>query len=302
MQNWLKTPPGQYLLDWEHAQFERVVSDIFGYHALQLGLPDLNALQASRIPHQWLASPYLPEIDADIAINSVADKAINTMASGQKRGLGKGSDQNSKEGLEEGEAEAEVEVEAEAKRIAFCTEFEALPFSENSLDLLILPHSLELSSDPHATLREAERVLVPEGKLIICGFNPLSLWGFKQKRSHLYKRLSLGDLYLPEAGEFIGYRRLRDWLRLLNFDVEPGHFGCYRPAVKSPSMLQRFRWVDKLGEQYWPILGAVYFVVAVKRVRGMRMISPIKKLNRIANAAPVSVANKSIKTSATAKK
>jgi SAM-dependent methyltransferase len=244
LQNWLKTAPGQYLLDWEHAQFERVVADIFGYHALQLGLPALNALKASRIPHHWLASPHLPE--------------------------------------------------NEAKKIAFFTEFEALPFAENSLDLLILPHSLELSPDPHATLREAERVLVPEGKLIICGFNPLSLWGFKQKRSHLYKRLNLGDLYLPEAGEFIGYRRLRDWLRLLNFDVEPGQFGCYRPAVRSSRMLQRFAWIDKLGEQYWPIFGAVYFVVAVKRVRGMRMIRPIKKLNKISNSAPVSVANKAM--------
>ena len=263
-------------MDWEYAQFERVVADIFGYHALQLGLPALNALQASRIPHRWVASPYLPELDADYATNNIAIQAINTPAKGQK-----------------------VDVN-EDKNLAFFTEFEALPFAENSLDLLILPHSLELSPDPHATLREAERVLVPEGKLIICGFNPLSLWGFKQKRSHLYQRLKVGDLYLPEAGEFIGYRRLRDWLRLLNFDVEPGHFGCYRPAVKSEGMLQRFAWMDKLGEKYWPILGAVYFVVAVKRVRGMRMISPIKKLNRIANNAPVSVANKAINKTATA--
>ncbi len=274
MQNWLKTPPGQYLLDWEKAQLERVVADIFGYHALQLGLPDLNALQASRIPHRWVASPYWPESDDIFAINNIASQAINTPAI----------------------------VENASQKTAFFTEFEALPFAENSLDLLILPHSLELSPDPHATLREAERVLMPEGKLIICGFNPLSLWGFKQKRSHLYKRLNLGDLYLPEAGEFIGYRRLRDWLRLLNFDVEPGRFGCYRPAVRSESMLQRFAWMDKLGEQYWPVLGAVYFVVAVKRVRGMRMISPIKKLNRVAKIAPVSVANKSINTPTKSKK
>lgn len=250
------------------------MADIFGYHALQLGLPDLNALQASRIPHRWVASPYWPESDDIFAINNIASQAINTPAI----------------------------VENPSQKIAFFTEFEALPFAENSLDLLILPHSLELSPDPHATLREAERVLMPEGKLIICGFNPLSLWGFKQKRSHLYKRLNLGDLYLPEAGEFIGYRRLRDWLRLLNFDVEPGHFGCYRPAVRSESMLQRFAWMDKLGEQYWPVLGAVYFVVAVKRVRGMRMISPIKKLNRVAKIAPVSVANKSINTPTKSKK
>ena len=278
MQNWLKTPPGQYLLDWEHSQFERVVADIFGYHALQLGLPALNALQASRIPHRWVASPYLPGFEVDYAMNKIAMQAINTQAKDQKKSVN------------------------EDEKIAFVTEFEALPFAENSLDLLILPHSLELSPDPHATLREAERVLVPEGKLIICGFNPLSLWGFKQKRSHLYKRLNFGDLYLPEAGEFIGYRRLRDWLRLLNFDVEPSLFGCYRPAVKSEGLLQRFAWMDKLGEKYWPIFGAVYFVVAVKRVRGMRMISPVKKLARITNGAPVSVANKATNKTTTAEK
>jgi SAM-dependent methyltransferase len=274
LQDWLKTPPGQYLLAWENAQFERVVADIFGYHALQLGLPDLDALRASRIPHRWVASPFATDEVMLNAIDNLAIEAVHKTA----------------------------RVENRDKNIAFFTEFEALPFAENSLDLLILPHSLELSPDPHATLREAERVLLPEGKLIICGFNPLSLWGFKQKRSHLCKRMNLGDLYLPEAGEFIGYRRLRDWLRLLNFEMEPGSFGCYRPAVKSEGMLQRFAWMDTLGEKYWPILGAVYFVVAVKRVRGMRMISPIKKLSQIANATPVSVANKAIKMPATVDK
>jgi SAM-dependent methyltransferase len=269
LQNWLKTPPGQYLLDWENTQFERVVADIFGYHALQLGLPALNALNASRIPHRWVASPCVTGDSVNFAIDNIAFQAIN--------------------------------ITVKSKKIDFFTDFEALPFAENSLDLLILPHSLELSPDPHATLREAERVLMPEGKLIICGFNPLSLWGFKQKRSHLYQRLNLGNLYLPEAGEFIGYRRLRDWLGLLNFEVEPGHFGCYRPAVRTGGMLQRFNWMDQVGERFWPILGAVYFVVAVKRVRGMRMIHSARKLALNPTSAPVSIANKAINMSANQK-
>jgi SAM-dependent methyltransferase len=269
LQNWLKTPPGQTLLAWENAQFEQMVADIFGYHALQLGLPDLLALQANRMPHRWVA------VFDDI--KSIAVKIINTPAT----------------------------IENTSKKINFTadfvTAFEALPFPENSLDLLILPHSLELSQDPHATLREAERVLVPEGRLIICCFNPLSLWGLKQRRSHLYKKFNLGELYLPEAGEFISYRRLRDWLKLLNFELESTEFGCFRPAVRSEAMLQRFAWMDKLGSRYWPILGAVYVVSAVKRVHGMRLISPIRTLTKIPNTAPVSIAGKIINTPATSK-
>jgi hypothetical protein len=62
-------------------------------------------------------------------------------------------------------------------------------------------------------------------------------------------------------------------------------------------MLQRFAWLDKVGQRYWPIFGAVYFVVAVKRIRGMRMISPIKKLSDTTKIAPVSVASKIMNTS-----
>ena len=127
MQNWLKTPPGQYLLDWENALFEQTVADIFGYHALQLGLPDLQALHANRMPHRWIA------VSDDI--KNIALKSINTPTA-----------------IESNSCKINFKTD-------FVTAFEALPFPENSLDLLVLPHSLELSQDPHATLREAERVL-----------------------------------------------------------------------------------------------------------------------------------------------
>jgi SAM-dependent methyltransferase len=170
------------------------------------------------------------------------------------------------------------------------TDFSALPFPANSLDLVVLPHSLELASDPHATLREVERVLVPEGRVVICGLNPASLWGFRQRRTHLYHRLGFGRRYLPHE-EFIGYRRLRDWLRLLGFEVEVGRFGCYKPALSSENWLRRFNWMDWAGARWWPILGAVYFLVAVKRVRGMTLLSPAWKAPRALATAPVSVAN-----------
>jgi SAM-dependent methyltransferase len=240
--DWLQTPAGQYLLGWERARVEAVVADIFGYHALQLGLPQLDALHTNRMPHRWLAL-----------------------------------DQSSQ--VEQGHS----------LPVSLLTDFGALPFSSSSLDLVVLPHTLEFTADPHAVLREVERVLVPEGKVVICGMNPASLWGFKQGRGRLYQRLGRGALFLPEGGDFICHWRLRDWLRLLSFEVEAAEFGCYRPAMRTEQWLQRFAWMDQAGARWWPIFGAAYFLVAVKRVRGMRLLGPAWKAApvRASNAVPV---------------
>lgn len=180
--------------------------------------------------------------------------------------------------------------------IAFATDFAALPFGANSLDLVALPHTLELAADPHATLREVERVLVPEGRVIVCGLNPASLWGLRQRRARLYRHLGGGELYLPGPSELINYWRLRDWLRLLGFEVESSRFGLYRPAVRSEAWLQRCRWMDELGERWWPIFGAAYFVVAVKRVRGMRLLPADWKRRPAMAAAPRPVAGRISRT------
>ena len=257
LQDWFQTPPGRYLLAWERAQFDSTVSDIFGYHALQLGLPELDALSANRMPHRWLATS-------------------TSSVSGGAHGNGPPN-------------------RTDARRAALMADFAALPFPANSLDLVVLPHALELNVDPHAALREVERVLVPEGRVVISGLNPASLWGLRQRRAHLYQRFGVGELFLPEAGDHIGYWRMRDWLRLLSFEVEVGRFGCYRPAAASEKWLQRFEWMDRAGDRWWPILGAVYFLVAVKRVRGMRLVGPAWKAVPSRAGAPVSVANRTHK-------
>jgi SAM-dependent methyltransferase len=243
MQQWFETAPGRYLLAWEKAEFDHAVSDLFGFHALQLGMPGVDTLQANRMPHRWLAVPSTQLI--------------------------------------EGPA-----------RPALVTDYAALPFEENSLDLVVLPHSLELSRDPHATLREVGRVLMPEGRVVICCLNPASLWGLRQRRAHLYRRFGFGEFFLPDAGEFIGYRRLRDWLRLLSFEVEEANFGCWRPALTSDKWLERYEWMDHMGERWWPIFGAAYFLVAVKRVRGVKLIGPAWKPGPAIATAPVPLANR----------
>lgn len=167
-----------------------------------------------------------------------------------------------------------VEQHPGARPVALYMESAALPFEDASLDLVLLPHTLELSADPHAAVREVHRVLVPEGKVVIAGLSPWSLWGMRQMRAHVYRKAGFGSLYLPDVGEFIAHRRLRDWLQLLGFEVELIRMGCYRPAVRSEAWLQRFAWMDAVGPRCWPIGGAAYFVVATKRVLGMRLLEP----------------------------
>ena len=100
-------------------------------------------------------------------------------------------------------------------------------------------------------------------------------------------------LFLPRAGEFIGYWRARDWLRLLGFDVEAGRFGCWRPPLSNPRWLERFDWMDRVGDRWWPVLGAVYIITAVKRVRGMRLVGLLRSERRTkAHAAPAVVAQR----------
>ncbi len=247
MHEWLATPAGQYLLGWEQAQMNMAVADVFGFHALQLGLPELDALQANRMPHRWLAS------------QTVTDLLLPGVVAGQ--------------------------------RAALVTDFAALPFPANSLDLVLLPHALELNPHPHGVLREVERVLVPEGRVIICGFNPVSLWGFRHRRARWYRQLGIDCQFFPPPGAFIGYLRLRSWLGQLNLEIEERHFGIYRPAWSSQAGLQRLGWLDGLGTRCWPLLGAAYFLVAVKRVRGMTLLNPAWKPARWLARAPVSIAN-----------
>jgi len=249
--HWLQTPAGRYLLAWEQARLDEAVADIFGFHALQLGLPELDALRGNRMPHRWIA------LDAEATLPA------------------------SSPGLEPSAAMLRCD-------------FDALPLDSQSLDLVVLPHALELARDAHLALREVERVLRPEGRVVILGFNPNSLWGLRQRFGRLRLRVaprSTRPLYLPSDGDFIGHRRLRDWLRLLSFEVEDGRFGCYRPPFESAQWLLRFGWLESVGERWWPVFGAVYCVVAVKRVRGMRLVGLAREQRTLPKAAPVVLGN-----------
>jgi len=244
LDTWLQTPVGVYVRAWEQAQLDALTADIFGYNAVQIGLPQIDALGASRMPRKWLAD-------------------IRTRPRTSQHNV------------------TELRV-TELPPVAVTFDNAELPFASQSLDLVVLPHVLEFAAEPHQVLREVERVLIPEGQVIICGFNPASLWGLRQATGRI-----TGSPFLPPAGEFISMPRMRDWLKLLNLGATTSHFGCYAPACRTEKWLQRYAFMDRAGPRWWPYIGAVYMVQAIKRVKGMRLIGPAWTRKRA--AAPVAV-------------
>lgn len=215
---------GNYVREWEQARLDSLTSDIFGFNAIQIGLPQINALRANRMPNKWLSDTLVP---------------------------------------------AAAPAGPPGMPVVIVHDFTELPFASQSLDLVVLPHVLEFAAEPHQVLREVERVLIPEGQVIICGFNPASLWGMRQFAGRL-----TGSDFLPRHGEFISMPRIKDWMKLLDLGVNRGHFGCYVPPFQKDPWLDRFSFMEKAGERWWPYLGAVYIVQAIKRVKGMRLIGP----------------------------
>lgn len=216
---WLSTPAGQYVQQWEQEKISSMVVNVFGFHAMQVGLPGWDLLEANRIPYKGCSHSYSEAGNLHPGAALYADP-------------------------------------------------ENLPFDSQSIDLLILPHVLECSNSPHQVLREAERVLVPEGKVVISGFNPWSLWG-------LHERIPGLDPIMPIPAHMqVSLPRLKDWFKLLSFELDRGNFGCYAPPCETERWLQRWSFMEAAGDRWWPICGSMYVVSAVKRVAGMRLVGP----------------------------
>ena len=225
---WLDTPQGQYVRDWEQARVDQLVVDVFGYNAVQIGLSQHDFLRANRMPFKLYSETDTPASSPALICDPVQ-----------------------------------------------------LPFPASSVDLVLLPHVLEFAVDPHAVLREVERVLVPEGHVLVTGFNPFSLWGARRQMHDSEP--------FPWNGDWLSVPRLRDWFKLLGLETESGCFGCYRPPVRSEKWLARWNFMEAAGDRWWPFLGGVYVLQGVKRVQGMRLIMPTWRDRRAAARALATV-------------
>jgi SAM-dependent methyltransferase len=142
-----------------------------------------------------------------------------------------------------------------------------LPIQSDSLDIVVLPHVLDFSSEPHQVLREVERVLIAEGQVVILGFNPWSLWNISRMFLFWSKQP-------PWNARFLSKSRVIDWLALLGFDVvkEEGYF--YLLPLQSENIIKKMGFLEKVGQRVWPNFGAGYVLVARKRVE---TLTPIRQ-------------------------
>ena len=140
-----------------------------------------------------------------------------------------------------------------------------LAVASDSIDAVLLPHTLERSASAHALLREAARVLRGDGQLVILGFSPRGLWGLRQ--------LLDPRGYPPGSQRLIGEGKLRDWLELLSFEVGPAR--AYLHALP----FERFTRAASIPPEPWasrwlPFAAAGYLLVAQKRVVRLTPVRP----------------------------
>lgn len=137
---------------------------------------------------------------------------------------------------------------------------EAIPLANESVDLVLLHHALDFSADQHQLLREAARVLIAGGSIIIVGFNPLSSWGLRTLLPGRWARAA------PWNASPLGTRRLTDWLKLLDFQVDQVRHGAYALPVNSERSIRWSGWMESIaGRLNWPT-GGFYLIHARKQV------------------------------------
>jgi SAM-dependent methyltransferase len=129
-----------------------------------------------------------------------------------------------------------------------------LPIASDSVDAVLLPHTLEFETDPYAVLREVDRVLTGEGKLLVLGFHPWSLWGLRAKATR--------GGWPPQLRRLLSERRLRDWLVLLGYEVSETRRYLYDAPWGEPAPAQR-----SLHRSWFnPLPAGAYLMKAHKRV------------------------------------
>lgn len=156
---------------------------------------------------------------------------------------------------------------------------EELPLESDSVDALIALHCLDFSERPHQALREMQRVVTPQGKLIVIGFNPYSLLG-----AALRVRQLAGNALWQEHTP-VSQHRLIDWLHLLGCPVESQQMLYRMPPIGSGRLSRWLTRVDQWGARHALPCGGVYIIHATKQVAGINRPDSMRRRERLMGLA-----------------
>jgi SAM-dependent methyltransferase len=153
--------------------------------------------------------------------------------------------------------------------------YESLPLLTDSIDVALLPHTLENCQDFKLVLQEIWRVLIPNGQAIILGFNPVNFWNLIGVNNPIKKIAFL------KYQNIISNQKLKKTLLKIGFEVCTSKTFFYRPALQNIHMLDYLKPLDKLGHFIWPSGGVVYLYHIRKRVVALTPIKPRWQTKRV---------------------
>lgn len=162
------------------------------------------------------------------------------------------------------------------------------PIQADVLSTVIVPHVLERHTLPHQVLREAHRILMPEGHIILTGFNPISALGLQR----FLRRKSVCP------GRYITVKRVSDWLKLLGFEIVGSATFQYSPLLNSRRFQKYFHFLNPVGDRWLPMFGGGYIITARKKMFGN---TPVGK-SPFARAIPIKKRRRKLATASSSKK
>ena len=239
MSDWFKYSLGQSIVQSEVEQCEKLIPTGYYAHGLQVGMPWVNYLFGTEVAIRYIADTSNPLLSNPDSLNPESSTPL----------------------LDGGHPVYNVQ---DCHRVVSASS--ALPFPEKSQDIIVLPHTLDFCPDPHEVLRQVSQMLVPEGCMVIVGFNLVSLYG-------VLNALNSRNHNQPWDGRFYRVGRVQDWLALLGFDLVGAGMSHYLPPIQSGKWREKLVFIEKAGNRWWPNLGGIYVIVARKREMG---ITPLR--------------------------
>ena len=171
----------------------------------------------------------------------------------------------------------------------FCwikAELDFLPIGKEKADVVLLPHTLETIDDPYYLLRQVDSMLLPEGHIVITGFNPFACMPFRLK--HISKLSGF------KKAHFRRVSRLKEWLEVLGYEVKTIEYTsvmCFSQNEKYKAWAKVIEVIENVLKKIGFDFGNVYCLVAKKRVDSPTLVGlkwHLPKWQRVRNGAVAS--------------